>query len=138
MQRVCFQLQVKPERIDDYRARHRAGWPDMLQALKAAGWGNYSLFLRADGLLIGYTETPSLAAAQQLMAATAVNARWQAEMAEFFVELDGATPDTGFVVLEEIFNLDDQLAAIADTEPERGSAAATGLTKPKITEQDSE
>ena len=44
------------------------------------GGRNYSLFLREDGLLIGYVETDDLAAAQAAMAATAVNARWQAEM----------------------------------------------------------
>ena len=58
--RVCFQLQVRPDRIDEYRARHAAVWPDMLEALADTGWRNYSLFLRADGLLIGYFETPSI------------------------------------------------------------------------------
>ena len=109
MQRVCFQLQVKPNRIEEYTRRHAAVWPDMLAALAATGWHNYSLFLRADGLLIGYVETESLAAAQAGMAATSVNARWQAEMSEFFVELDGA-PDTGFLQLTEVFHLEDQLA----------------------------
>jgi L-rhamnose mutarotase len=108
--RVCFQLQVRPERIAEYRDRHAAVWPEMLQALKDTGWCNYSLFLRADGLLIGYLETPDLAAAQAGMAATEVNARWQAQMGEFFTELEG-TPDTGFITLTEIFNLEDQLAA---------------------------
>lgn len=109
MQRVCFQLQVRPERIEDYKARHRAVWPDMLRALQAAGWHNYSLFLRADGLLIGYFETPSLEAAVRGMAETDVNSRWQAEMAPFFEDLDGATPDTDFLRLEEVFNLEDQI-----------------------------
>ena len=45
------------------------------------------------------------------MAATEVNARWQAEMAEFFEELGDRAPDTGFVRLEEVFHLEDQLAA---------------------------
>jgi L-rhamnose mutarotase len=112
MQRVCFQLQVKPERIDEYKARHAAVWPDMLRALADSGWHNYSLFLRDDGLLIGYVETPSLEAAQAAMAATEVNARWQAEMAAFFVELGDARPDTGFVRLEEVFHLEDQLRQI--------------------------
>lgn len=106
--RHCFQLQVKPERIDEYRERHAAVWPDMLRALKAAGWHNYSLFLRPDGLLIGYVESDDLAAAQRAMAETEVNARWQAEMAEFFVDLDAA-PDESFVELEEVFNLEEQL-----------------------------
>jgi L-rhamnose mutarotase len=111
VERVCFQLQVKPDRIDEYRVRHAAVWPDMLRALADTGWHNYSLFLRPDGLLIGYLETPSLEAAQAGMAATEVNARWQAEMAEYFVELGEARPDTGFVQLEEVFHLEDQLAA---------------------------
>ena len=61
MTRVCFQLQVRPDRLEEYRARHAAVWPDMLAALPATGWHNYSLFLREDGLLIGYVETPSIA-----------------------------------------------------------------------------
>ena len=43
------------------------------------------------------------------MAATDVNSRWQAEMAEFFIDLGDATPDTGFLQLEEVFHLEDQL-----------------------------
>ena len=112
MDRVCFQLQVRPDRIEEYKERHRAVWPDMLRALRDTGWHNYSLFLRPDGLLIGYVETPSLEAAQAGMAATEVNARWQAEMAEFFVDLGNARPDTGFLQLEEVFHLEDQLAAL--------------------------
>jgi L-rhamnose mutarotase len=111
-QRICFQLQVKPGLIGEYTRRHAAVWPEMLAALKRSGWHNYSLFLRPDGLLIGYFETDSLAAAQARMAATAINARWQAEMSGFFEDLAGA-PDEGFLQLTEIFNLEDQLAASA-------------------------
>ncbi len=84
----------------------------MLRALHDTGWHNYSLFLREDGLLIGYVETPtSIEAAQAAMARTEVNARWQAEMAEFFTGLDDRAPDAGFLLLEEVFHLEDQLAA---------------------------
>ena len=108
MPRYCFQLQVRPERLAEYRERHRAVWPEMLAALRDAGWRNYSLFLRGDGLLIGYVESDDLAASQAAMAATAVNARWQAEMAPLFVDLDGR-PDEGFLLLDEVFHLEDQL-----------------------------
>ena len=119
--RVCFELRVRPERVAEYRRRHAAVWPEMLLALRDAGCRNYSLFLRADGLLIGYLETADLAAAQAAMAATDVNARWQAEMGEFFVDLDGA-PDTGFAELVEVFNLDTQLAALDTPAPPRTPA----------------
>ncbi len=118
MQRICFQLQVRPDRIEEYRRRHERVWPEMLEALASTGWHNYSLFLRPDGLLIGYVETPSIEEAQRLMAETEVNARWQAEMAEFFEDLADARPDTGFLRLDEIFHLEDQLARVTD-EPSR-------------------
>jgi L-rhamnose mutarotase len=109
MRRVCFQLQVRADRLEEYRTRHAAVWPELLRALHETGWHNYSLFLGEDGLLVGYFETPDLDAAREGMAATEVNARWQAEMAEFFTELDGRTPDQGFLVLDEVFHLEDQL-----------------------------
>ena len=78
MERVCFQLHVRPERLDEYRERHRAVWPEMLGRAREAGWTNYSLFLREDGLLIGYLETENFEAATRSMEATDVNTRWQA------------------------------------------------------------
>ncbi len=109
MRRVCFTLQVDPNRLDEYRARHAAVWPEMLEALRDAGWHDYSLFLGPDGLLVGYFLTADLAAARAAMAATEDNRRWQAEMAPFFVELPGGRPDLGFTVLDEVFNLEAQL-----------------------------
>ena len=105
MERVCFLLRVDPERLDEYKERHRNVWPEMRDALREAGWGNYSLFLREDGLLVGYVETEDFEAAQRAMAATDVNARWQAEMAEFFELPSGERPDTGLQRLEEVFHL---------------------------------
>jgi L-rhamnose mutarotase len=102
MERVCFELRVRADRLDEYRERHRAVWPEMLAALSAAGWTNYSLFLREDGLLVGYLETDDFAAARAAMDTTDVNARWQAEMAELFES--GEAPS--FTRLEEVFHLD--------------------------------
>ncbi|GAB6898664.1 L-rhamnose mutarotase [Kineosporia succinea] len=112
MNRYCFLLQVRPDRLDEYKERHAAVWPEMLRALADSGWANYSLFAREDGLLVGYVESEDLTAAQEAMARTDVNARWQASMGEFFTGLDGRAPDEGFLLLEPVFNLEDQLAAL--------------------------
>ena len=109
MKRYCFLLQVRPERLTEYRERHARVWPDMLQALKDTGWHNYSLFVRDDGLLVGYVESDDLDAAREAMERTGANARWQAEMAGFFTGLDGRRPDEGFLQLDEVFHLEDQL-----------------------------
>ncbi len=70
MRRVCFTLQVRPDRLDEYRRRHAEVWPDMLIALRDAGWHDYSLFLRDDGLLVGVFRTGDLDAALAALAAT--------------------------------------------------------------------
>jgi L-rhamnose mutarotase len=106
MQRICFCLQVKPGRLEEYKQRHQAVWPEMLEALRRAGWRNYSLFLRDDGLLVGYLETPDFQAARAGMAAAEVNRRWQAEMAEFFVGGGLRKADEQMQPLAEVFHLD--------------------------------
>jgi L-rhamnose mutarotase len=110
--RVCFQLQVKPDRLEEYVRRHEAVWPEMLRAIADAGRRNYSLFLRDDGLLIGYYETDDDAASAAALAADPRTAAWEAEAAGFFESLDGARPDQGAPTLREVFHLEDQLATL--------------------------
>ena len=107
MKRIAFLLKVRPERIAEYKAHHERVWPEMLEALRRTGWHNYSLFMRDDGLLLGYFETPeSLQAAQAGMAQEAINARWQEFMAPYFEGLGGAHADQMMVELEEVFHLE--------------------------------
>jgi L-rhamnose mutarotase len=105
MQRICFVLQVKPERLEEYKARHRSVWPEMLTALRETGWNNYSLFLREDGLLVGYLETEDFERSRSSMAQREVNERWQREMRDFFIQPDRALPDRAMQPLEEVFHL---------------------------------
>jgi L-rhamnose mutarotase len=106
MQRVCFVLQVRPDRLEEYRQRHGAVWPEMQRALRETGWSNYSLFLRPDGLLVGYLETDDFERAKKGMAQREINEKWQREMAAFFVQPDGDLPDRAMSPLEEVFHLD--------------------------------
>ena len=46
LQRVCFTLKLREERLDEYVGRHKHVWPEMQEALRATGWTNYSLFWR--------------------------------------------------------------------------------------------
>lgn len=99
-------LQVKRGRLEEYIKRHKQVWPEMLAALRETGWRNYSLFLREDGLLVGYLETPDFERALAGMAAREVNARWQREMAEFFEDPQGRPADQQMRPLTEVFHLD--------------------------------
>ena len=105
--RVCFTLSVDPDRLAEYRQRHEEVWPEMLAALRDSGWSDYALYLRDDGLLVGVLTTDDFPAALAAMERTEVNGRWQAQMAEFF---SGGRADHQMHVLDEVFNLDAQLA----------------------------
>src|ERR1035437_9957317 len=105
MQRVCFVLQVRPERLEGDTDGHPSRWPEMQAALRETGWGNSSLFLRDDGLLVGYLETENFERARSGMAKREVNERWQREMGDFFVQPDGVLPDLAMQPLLEVFHL---------------------------------
>jgi L-rhamnose mutarotase len=116
MHRICFQLQIRPELLDEYLERHSPVWPDMLAEIAAAGRRNYSLFLGEAGRLIGYYETDDDTAAGAYLAASPIAARWEAEMGRFFIGLEGR-PDQAATILTEVFNLEDQLAAGEQSTP---------------------
>jgi len=104
MERVGFTMRLLPGQEAEYRRRHAAVWPEMLDALKAAGARDYSIFLNGIDLF-AYLEVDDFARFREQMAAAEINDRWQAEMAELIDPL--TDPATGFHQrLEEIFHLD--------------------------------
>ncbi len=106
MQRVGFLLQVKKDKLDEYKQHHEAVWPEMLAALRRTGWRNYSLFLRDDGLLFGYFEADeSFQASLDGMAREEINLKWQAFMGPYFEAISGR-PDQNMITLEEVFHTD--------------------------------
>ncbi len=106
MNRVGFLLKVKEGMIEEYKKHHESVWPEMLEALSRTGWHNYSLFMREDGLLFGYFETPdTFQAALDGMAKEEINAKWQEFMAPYFENLGGKQADESMVQLEEVFHL---------------------------------
>ena len=104
MERVGFTMRLLPGQEAEYRRRHADVWPDMLDALRAAGARDYSIFIHGDQLF-AYLVVDDFAAFRASMAASPVNDRWQAEMASLIDPL--TDPTTGFHQrLEEIFHID--------------------------------
>ncbi|MFH1919050.1 MAG: L-rhamnose mutarotase [Planctomycetota bacterium] len=103
MQRVCFVLQVKTDRIRDYLNAHQV-WPEMEKAMSDAGIGNYSMFVRDDGLLVGYLEAEDPEASLRSLGQTDVNRRWQEHMAEYF-QTSGDLETEGVQWLDQYYYL---------------------------------
>jgi L-rhamnose mutarotase len=104
--RVCFLLKIREEKVGEYREKHTQVWPEMQEALRATGWRNYSLFLKPDGLLIGYLETDDFEKSCAEIKNYPVNARWQATTTPFFEALSKGAADDNMIPLEEVFHLD--------------------------------
>jgi L-rhamnose mutarotase len=102
MERACFLLQVKKDRLADYLKAHDV-WPEMRQAIHASGIRNYSMFYRPDGLLVGYLEGENIRESLRKAGQTDVNARWQAHMAEFFESGSGDMQKGGLEWLSPYF-----------------------------------
>lgn len=106
MERVGFLLKVREEMVEEYKKRHQAVWPDMLDALRRNGWRNYSLFMADDGTLFGYFEADeSFRASLDGMSKEAINTQWQTFMADYFESVRGM-PDENMVQLEQVFYLE--------------------------------
>ena len=57
MQRMGMVIGVRPERIAEYRALHKAVWPGVLAKIAECNIRNYSIFLREpENLLFAYFE----------------------------------------------------------------------------------
>ena len=101
-QRTAFVLRVRPDKIEEYVDAHRAVWAEMLDALRAAGIRNYTIF-RDGTQMFGYFEADDLQVAGQYLAQQEVSTRWQDAMADL---LEQRVPDQGPPALEEVFRLE--------------------------------
>jgi L-rhamnose mutarotase len=105
MERIGFAMRLLPGAEAEYRRRHAEVWPEMLAELREAGATNYSIFLRGNDLF-GYLEVDDFDAFRAHMAASDVNARWQAAMGRELID-PMIDPATGFHrQLDEVFHLD--------------------------------
>jgi L-rhamnose mutarotase len=101
-QRSAFVLRVRPDKVDEYLEAHRDVWPELLDALRAGGIRNYTIF-RAGNEMFGYFEADDLERAASYLERQPVSARWQDAMADL---LEERVPDAGPPSLEEVFRLD--------------------------------
>lgn len=98
---ACFMLKVKPELLDEYRALHSPVWPEMLNAIRDAGWSNYTIFDRGDGTIVGYFEADDVDLAREDIERSKASRAWALATAHLFEEAQ--------VWLDPLFNLEDQL-----------------------------
>jgi L-rhamnose mutarotase len=102
--RVCFHLQVKTEKLEQYKKIHAEVWPDVLAELKAAGIHNYSIYMWREGHEFGVLECDNWEDVQAKLGASAVMKRWESFMADYLAT--PVKPGVGPELLTEVFRLE--------------------------------
>ena len=104
MERLCHAFRVVPGREGEYVQRHHEIWPEMVEAMKTAGFANYTLFRRGVDVVAVCECHPDIATCFARFAEFDVGERWQASMEGIVVDL---TDDHGALHrYEEDWHLD--------------------------------
>lgn len=104
MERLCYTFELAPGMEAEYEHRHAHVWPELLAALKEAGFSNYSLFRRGTEV-IAYAECePTIEAALAKLESTDVNARWSTYIRSIMTR---AVDENGrLFTVDEVWHLD--------------------------------
>jgi L-rhamnose mutarotase len=104
MERLCFTFEIRPGTEAEYKQRHDDIWPELVAAIKDAGFANYSLFRRGTQI-VAYAECePDVATAFAKLGPTDVNRRWAEWFEDVIVSLTDENGDLYRV--EEVWHLD--------------------------------
>ena len=97
-------LVIDIERSDEYEALHAEPWPDMIAAIAASGFRNYSGFRRGASVVYYGEYHPDMATVLGRMARHEVNARWGKAFEGIITTI--TAPDGSLITATEIYHQD--------------------------------
>jgi L-rhamnose mutarotase len=104
VERLCFTFEIRPGTEAEYKRRHDEIWPELVDAIKEAGFENYSLFRRGTQV-VGYVECePDAGSAFAALGPNEANARWSKWFEDVIVSL--TDEDGELYRLDEVWHLD--------------------------------
>jgi L-rhamnose mutarotase len=104
MERLCFVVELYPGTEEEYERRHDEIWPELVEAIRASGFRNYTLFRRGTQV-VGYVEChPDVATAFSTIQPNGINKRWAKWFEDVIVELADENGD--LIKMDEVWHLD--------------------------------
>jgi L-rhamnose mutarotase len=104
MQRGLFSLVLEPSRVAEYDALHADPWPEMLDAIAAAGYRDYSGFRRGNHVVYYGEYHPDFDTVISRIGATDVNRRWGEAFQGIITTI--TDPDGRLITADEIYHQD--------------------------------
>jgi L-rhamnose mutarotase len=107
MQRYGMVIGLRPEAEQEYRRRHAAVWPEVLETIRQCNIRNYSIYLK-DGMLYSYFEYhgADFDADMAKIAADPATRRWWALMEPMQAPVATRKEGEWWAGMEEVFHLD--------------------------------
>ena len=107
MKRYGAVIQIRAEKLEEYKQLHSRAWPQVLAKIKEVGIRNYSIFYR-DGLLFSYYEYvgEDYAADMQKMADDPWTQKWWALTDPCQTPVETAEPGQWWAPMSEVFYTD--------------------------------
>jgi len=103
-ERGLFGLVIDPERADEYEAIHANAWPDMLAAIEASGFRNYTGFRRGAHVVYYGEFYPDMTTVFAKMASHEVNDRWGAAFEGIITTITDANGE--LIRADEVYHQD--------------------------------
>lgn len=85
MAKVFFMYECKPGTEEEYVRRHTAVWPEVIRALKSAGFSNFTTFMKGNKLYAVIESEGDFHQAWAQFQADPDTKRWEAYMSEILV-----------------------------------------------------
>jgi L-rhamnose mutarotase len=104
VERLCHSFRIVPGTEEECVRRHCEIWPELIQAMKEAGFSNYSLFRRVTDVVANCECSPEIETCFNLCAEAGIAGRWQEHMRGIVVALVG--PEGNLVRFAEDWHLD--------------------------------
>jgi L-rhamnose mutarotase len=87
MERLCHVFRIARGSEEEYVRRHLDIWPELVDAIKEAGFADYTLFRRGLEVIVTCECHPDVATCFARLAERSVAARWQAYMDGIVLDL---------------------------------------------------
>lgn len=104
MEKIAFTMQLNPGQKQEYRRRHQQIWPELVDALKAAGIRDYSIFLEESTHTLFAVLWRSENHSMDALPLQAIVQKWWAYMADIMATEADNKPR--LKNLEQMFHLD--------------------------------
>src|SRR5688572_29440402 len=102
--RKAFKMKLRPGMAAEYKKRHDAVWPEVLELIRQSGVSNYSIFLDPEtNILFAVQEVSGNKGSQDLGNNPVIQKWW-----EYMADIMETNPDSSPVnsELSEVFHLD--------------------------------